>query len=96
MTDLTATQPAGLWKLKRKTVNTLDQRFRLLIWLQFINERRAFRGGVEVDECYFGPSRVRGRGAAGARSSSPVSGVLSIIRGRIDPRPLLRWLARLR
>jgi transposase len=59
--DLTATQTAGLWKLNRKTVNVLYQRFRLLICLQRLKERRAFRGVVEVDESYFGPSRVRGR-----------------------------------
>ena len=59
--DLTATQTARLLKLNRKTVNALYQRFRLLICLQRMNERRAFRGVVEVDECYFGASRVRGR-----------------------------------
>ena len=32
--DLTATQTAGLLKLNRKTVDTLYQRFRLLICLQ--------------------------------------------------------------
>lgn len=59
--DLTATQAAGLLKLNRKTVNALYNRFRLLIRLQRMNDRRQFRGVVEVDESYFGASRVRGR-----------------------------------
>ena len=59
--DLTATQTAALLALNRKTINVLYQRFRLLIALQRLNQRREFCGVVEVDESYFGPSRVRGR-----------------------------------
>ncbi len=59
--DLTATQTAALMRLNRKTVNALYQRFRLLITWQRMNQRREFGGVVEVDESYFGPSRVRGR-----------------------------------
>ncbi len=58
--DLTATQTAALLGLNRKTINALYQRFRLLIALQHLNQRREFCGVVEVDESYFGPSRVRG------------------------------------
>ena len=50
VSNLTATQTAGLLKLNRKTVN-----------VQRMNQRRAFQGVVEVDECYFGANRVRGR-----------------------------------
>lgn len=59
--DLTATQTAALLGLNRKTINTLYQRFRLLVALQRMNQRREFCGVVEVDESYFGASRVRGR-----------------------------------
>ncbi len=59
--DLTATQTAALLRLNRKSVNALYQRFRLLITWQRMNQRREFGGVVEVDESYFGPSRVRGR-----------------------------------
>ena len=59
--DLTATQTAALLRLNRKTVNALYQRFRLLVAWQRMNQRREFAGVVEVDESYFGPSRVRGR-----------------------------------
>ena len=59
--DLTATQTAALLRLNRKTINSLYQRFRLLIAWQRMNQRREFGGVVEVDESYFGPSRVRGR-----------------------------------
>jgi transposase len=59
--DLTATQTAGLLKLNRKTVNTFYNRFRLLIRLKRMSARREFQGVVEVDESYFGASRVRGR-----------------------------------
>ena len=48
-------------KLNRKTVNGLYQRFRLLIALLRMNQYGKFRGVVEVDESYFGPSRIRGR-----------------------------------
>ncbi len=59
--DLTATQTAALLKLNRKTVNALYQRFRLLVAWQRMDQRREFGGVVEVDESYFGPSRVLGR-----------------------------------
>ncbi len=55
--DLTARQTAGSLKLNRKAVNALYQRFRLLICLQRMNQRRPSQGVVEVDECYFGPRR---------------------------------------
>jgi transposase len=59
--DLTATQTAALLQLNRKTVNSLYERFRLLVAWQRMIQRREFRGVVEIDESYFGPSRMRGR-----------------------------------
>ncbi len=59
--DLTAAQTAGLLRLNRKTVNAFYHRFRLLIRLKRMSERRQFQGVVEVDESYFGANRVRGR-----------------------------------
>ena len=59
--DLTAVQSAGLLRLNRKTVNAFYHRFRFLIRLQRMSERRQFQGVVEVDESYFGANRVRGR-----------------------------------
>jgi transposase-like protein len=77
--DLTATQTAGLLKLNRKTVNALYNRFRLLIRLQRMSERRQFQGVVEVDESYFGASRVRGRALPRLRgrgtAKQPVFGI---------------------
>jgi len=78
--DLTATQTAGLLKLNRKTVNALYARFRLVIALKRMQERHEFRGVVEIDESYFGASRVRGRALPRLRGrgtlKQPVFGIL--------------------
>jgi transposase-like protein len=78
--DLTATQTGHLLRLNRKTVNALYTRFRLLIALKRTIQRRQFQGVVEVDESYFGPSRVRGRPLPRLRGrgtlKQPVFGIL--------------------
>ena len=64
-------------RLNRKTVNALYQRFRLLITWQRMNQRREFGGVVEVDESYFGPSRVRGSARCHACEAGEPSNNLS-------------------
>ena len=59
--DLTATQTAELLSFNRKTVNRYYQLFRQRIFAQQEEEKSQFRGTVEVDESFFGPSRLRGR-----------------------------------
>lgn len=58
--DVTATQTAWLLSLNRNTVNRYYGLFRRMIYRHQIDEFEQLCGQVEVDESYFGPSRVRG------------------------------------
>ena len=59
--DIDATKTAQLLGLNRKTVNRYFGIFRTLIHAHQTAEKAQFVGVVEVDENFFGPSRVRGR-----------------------------------
>jgi len=59
--DIDATKTSQLLKLNRKTVNRYFNIFRNLIAEHQRSEKAKFIGVVEVDESYFGPSRLRGR-----------------------------------
>lgn len=59
--DLTATQTCKLLRINRNTVNKYFNKFRLVIYKQQVKEFGLLVGDVEVDESYFGPSRVKGR-----------------------------------
>jgi transposase len=59
--DIDATKTSQLLKLNRKTVNRYFNIFRKLIADHQRSEKAKFVGVVEVDESYFGPSRLRGR-----------------------------------
>ena len=58
--DVTATQTAKLTGINRNTVNQYYHEFRRLIYINQINEFKQFIGTIELDESYFGTSRVRG------------------------------------
>jgi len=58
--DVTTTQTAWLLGLNRKTVNRYYGLFRRMIYRHQIDEFKQLGGQVEVDESYFGRSRVRG------------------------------------
>ncbi len=58
--DVTATQTAWLLGLNRKTVNRYYGFFRRMIYRHQIDEFEQLCGQIEVDESYFGRSRVRG------------------------------------
>lgn len=58
--DVTATQTAKLTGINRNTVNQYYHEFRRLIYINQINEFQRFIGTIELDESYFGASRVRG------------------------------------
>ena len=64
---LTASKLAGV---NRKTSQRIYECLRKRVVELAIEEARPFTGEVEIDECYFGPHRVRGRRGRGARSSS--------------------------
>ena len=58
--DLTATQTSILLEINRNTINRFFMLFREVIqWHQFV-EFKTIVGEVELDECYFGPNRIRG------------------------------------
>ena len=59
--DIDATKTSQLLKINRNTVNRYFNVFRRLIADYQRSEKAKFIGVVEVDESYFGPSRLRGR-----------------------------------
>lgn len=58
--DVEASKTAELTGLNRNTVNLWFGRFRRLIYDHQVSELRQFVGEVELDESYFGASRVKG------------------------------------
>ena len=67
--DLSATQIANLTKLNRNTINRYLMLFRERI-VKICEETSPLSGEVEVDESYFGASRVRGKRGRGARGKT--------------------------
>ncbi len=63
--DMTAVQIASLTGLNRNTVNRLLVHMRTVI-AQYCDATSPLSGGVEIDESYFGPRRVRGVRGRGA------------------------------
>ena len=59
--DIDATKTALLLKLNRKTVNRYFLAFRTLIYSHQVSQKEQIVGVVEVDESFFGPTRIRGR-----------------------------------
>ncbi len=76
--DLTAIQASKLANLNRNTVNRYYSLFRSLLITQAIKEREIeqISNGIEIDESYFGPKRVRGKRDRGAASKIIVLGLL--------------------
>ena len=58
--DIEASKTAYLVSLNRNTVNKYYTIFRKLIFDNQTQELKKFAGEVELDESYFGPSRLRG------------------------------------
>jgi len=73
--DLTAAQAAELAALERKTALRLFRLFRERMAALAADEC-PFAGEVEIDESYFGATRVRGRRGRGAGRKMPVFGIL--------------------
>ena len=59
-TDIVASKTAELLETNRNTINRYYKLFRKAICLKQINEFRKLNGEVELDEAYFGASRIRG------------------------------------
>lgn len=73
--DLTAWETRSLVKLNRHTVEKYFTLFRRLIFKESLKEEK-LSGEVEVDESYFGATRVRGKKGRGAGRKIPVIGLL--------------------
>ena len=73
--DLSATQIANLTNLNRNTINRYLKLFRERI-VEICEETSPLSGEVEVDESYFGATRVRGKRGRGARGKTIVFGLL--------------------
>jgi transposase-like protein len=76
--DCTAIQTARIVSLNRNTINRYFTYFRQLIIAQAFKERQLahLSNGVEIDESYFGPRRVRGKRGRGAARKMVVLGLL--------------------
>ena len=72
--DLTALQTAQLTGLNRNTVNRFYRALRERI-AAACEETRPFFGVVEVDESWFGPTRVKGKRGRGAGGKTIVFGI---------------------
>jgi len=76
--DCTATQTARIVNVNRNTANRYYKIFREAIIQDSIKERDKYQigNGIEVDESYFGPKRVRGKRGRGAGRKILVLGLL--------------------
>ena len=76
--DITATSCSEIGDVNRKTVNRLYNIFRELIFQDEFLERKQFNITTEseIDESYFGPTRVKGKRGRGAGGKTIVMGIL--------------------
>jgi transposase-like protein len=73
--DLTAEKTAEFTGLNRNTINNIFQKLRVRIALESEKES-PLSGEVEIDESYFGPTRIRGKRGRGAGGKTIVFGLL--------------------
>lgn len=59
--DIQADKTTILVGVNRNTTNLWYMRFREVIYLNRTHERKKLTGEIELDESYFGPSRLKGR-----------------------------------
>lgn len=76
--DIPASKTANISFVNRNTVNRYYKIFRVLLTASAIEERTAISliNGIEIDESYFGPTRVRGKRGRGASKKIVVFGML--------------------
>lgn len=74
--DFTAENTAKLSSLNRHTINRYFNFFRALI-VEDLSHKEIISGEIEVDESYFGPTRVRGKRGRGAGKKTIVFGMLN-------------------
>ena len=73
--DLTAEKTSEFTRLNRNTINNIYQKLRERI-LSETKKEDGLSGEVELDESYFGPTRVRGKRGRGAGGKTIVFGLL--------------------
>ena len=78
VSDISALKTSLIVGVNRKTADRYFNIFRKVILLDALRERQSvkFRNGIEVDESYFGPRRVRGKRGRGAGRKIIVFGLL--------------------
>jgi len=76
--DIVASKTAKIANVNRNTVNRYYKLFRKVILNNAIEERIQVNlfNGIEIDESYFGPTRVRGKRGRGAGNKVIVFGLL--------------------
>jgi transposase len=74
-TDLPALTAARLSALNYRTVHRLYGLLRERMVRLALHEAQGFAGDVEIDECYFGSRRIRGKRGRGAGGKIPVIGL---------------------
>src|SRR3989344_2355410 len=76
--DCTAVQTAQIVGINRNTVNRYYALFRKILVNHALKERRKSNlgNGIEIDESYFGPKRVKGKRGRGASKKIIVLGLL--------------------
>jgi len=73
--DIPALTATALLRLNYRTTHRIYTLLRLRIVELTRAEFQPFFGEVEVDESYFGPTRIRGKGGRGAGKKTPVLGL---------------------
>jgi len=78
VSDITAVNASEIAGVNRKTADRYFNIFRAVILQSALLERKDAQlgNGIEVDESYFGPRRVRGKRGRGARGKTIVFGIL--------------------
>ena len=73
--DIPALTTSKFMNMNYRTIHRLYTLWRLRIASLAMEEMRPFCGEIEVDESYFGPTRVRGKRGRGASHKIPVLGL---------------------
>lgn len=78
VSDISALKTSLIVSVNRKTADRYFNIFRKVILLDALRERQQleFKNGIEVDESYFGPKRIRGKRGRGAGRKIIVFGLL--------------------
>lgn len=73
--DLTAEKISKFTKVSRPTINKILNKLRIII-AKKCEESNPLKGDIELDESYFGPTRIRGKRGRGAGQKTIVFGLL--------------------